>query len=204
VKTVNVERSVKTQADLFIVGIVAGRLVLVNGPDGQVSLRGKATYQGSRAPTLEWPSSAKDLSLVSSCPPVDRECGYDYTLTVPVAINIVATIAAGNISVHGADGPAELSAGAGDVSGSDLGSAAVQVTDRSGNVSLLFNAAPASVDVRVSIGNVVLAVPRSAQYHIVTSDLLGTVMRGIPNSVASERLISLRVGTGDISLTWSH
>ena len=218
-KTAQVERSVKTNATLLRVAIPAGELVLATGPDGKVSLRGTVTYKGSRAPVAQWLPGDGAISLVSNCPPVDTDCGYHYTLIVPKAINVVVTNTAGDVSISGLVGSAWVNAdagnvslarltgglsvwdGAGDVSGREVRSRAVNVTEGAGNVLLTFNAPPSRVNVRVSMGNIAVALPDAARYRVNTSDHLGTVTNNVPDSPDSGRLISLGVGTGNISLT---
>jgi len=140
---------------------------------------------------------------------------------VPKAINVVVTNTAGDISVSGLVGSAWVNAeagnvslarltgslsvwdGAGNVSGRDVRSRAVNVTDGAGNVLLTFKAPPSRVKVRVSTGNIAVALPVPARYRVNTFDQLGTVTGNVPDSPASGRLISLGVGTGNISLTSS-
>lgn len=215
--SVQADEPVSTSATSFDVAIPAGSLVLQNGSAGRISLRGTVTYRGSERPAPAWRRTGTAVSLISSCPGDDNDCGYNYTLRVPKAMSTVVTNTAGGITVRGLGGTTEVnspagnvslsqltgsltvSAGAGNVAARDVGSEAVDITDSAGNVVLMFKLPPTTVRVRVSTGNVVVGLPGSARYRVMTSDQLGTVTGSVPDS-PSGRLISLGVGTGNIFL----
>ena len=119
-KVTSVHKVVSAGSASFVVAIPDGRLDFVPGSPGQVSLQGTVTYRGDRAPTLLWQEGTAGLSLLSICHSVNKDCGYDYTFAVPLSMAVTATNTAGDLSVRGLTGSAQLVALAGDVTLADL------------------------------------------------------------------------------------
>ncbi len=216
--TEHLRTSVMTTSGEFTVSIDAGTLHLIPGPSERVSLHGIATYRGGRPPSVFWQDSGKQVSLRSVCLSRGGDCGYNYTISLPVPITVVADVAAGDISAKGLAGPLRLSAtagnvtlasvsgaldvttGSGDVTGAGLRSRSTNIWEGTGNVTLGFTAAPWQLVVKASTGDVGVTVPRSFSYHVSTSDELGDVSSGITDDPSSPRVVSLSVGTGNVFL----
>ena len=217
-KTERVRTQISSEADSFTVAITAGRLNLVVGPPRTVSVRGTVTYRGDTPPTVTWEQSQTALSLQSVCPSPEADCGYNYTLTVPATMSVTVsdtagdisatnlgaptqlTATAGNISLAGLSGPLRVTGDAGNVVARNLRSGTTDVTERTGNVSLAFMAAPSQVSVRDSTGNVTVAVPTSASYHVVISVQYGLTASRVTDDLTSPRVIALSVGMGNVHL----
>ena len=215
----HVNKSVTTDASSFMVTIFAGRLVLVPGPSGQVSLRGTVTYKGTRPPTLSWRSNDTGLTLVSVCHSVNNDCSYDYTLAVPPSTGTTAVNTAGDVSVSDLSGPVSVTALAGNVvlsglsgnlsltdTAGDVVTTAMRAPDAhitvmSGDATLKYVAPPSHLFVRVATGDITAAVPDSASYHVVTSVQTGTNSDSIPDVPTAKRTISLSTGVGNVSLS---
>jgi hypothetical protein len=221
-QTEHLGASVITKAPTFTVSVSAGELHLVPGRSGRVSLKGTATYRGGRPPSLSWEDNGKQLSLRSVCHSRNGDCGYDYTLYVPVSTKVVAGVTAGDISASGLSGPLQLNATAGNVTltglsghlevnslagnvtAADLSPAWADVEEGTGNVALRFTAPPSYVHVKAFTGNIDVVVPRPSGYHVSTSDHLGNVSVGIVDNRASTRVMTLSVETGNISVQYEE
>jgi hypothetical protein len=217
----SVHESVKTDAALLAVTISAGNIHLVPGPAGHVTLQGTVTYRGDRRPSLWWEKSSTRLALHSVCRSEDQSCGYNYTFALPASTRVAASTNAGDMSAEGLTGPLKLGSAAGNVTLDHL-SGATNVTDAAGNVTAThlregstdisegggnvyaeFTAAPSRVFIKDSTGNVDVLVPGSCRYHVSTTDTLGNVVTSIQDDPTSHRVISLSVGTGNVSLNYT-
>ena len=213
-----VNKSVTTDASSFTVAIRAGRLVVVAGVPGMVSLRGTVTYKGAQAPMLLWQSSGTSLALRSVCHSVHNDCSYEYTLALPSVMGIAASNAAGDVSVADLNGPVQVSASAGNVSLAGL-SGRVTLTDNAGNVTaqaikgdvadvtigagnatLGYVTPPSHLFVQDSTGNIAATVPNSSSYHVVTNIRTGSSLNDVPDDPSSLNTISLSVEVGNVSL----
>jgi Putative adhesin len=218
--TESVHTSVATGTPAFTIGVSAGGLHLVPGPIGRVSLEGTVTYRGRRAPSLSWQDNGKMLSLRSVCHSQDGDCGYNYTLSVPVPMRIVAGVSAGDILARGLagslrlsttagdvtlsalSGALEVTSGAGDVTAADLRASSTDIDEGTGDVALNFTATPSHLLIKDSTGDVDVVVPDSSHYHVSMSDHLGKVSDGVTDDPSSPRVISVSVGIGDVSLEY--
>ena len=217
-RTESVHMAIRTSAGVFSVNVEAGSLRLIPGRSGLLSLRGTVTYRGGLPPSISWQGSGGNVLLRSMCHSRDGECGYNYVISVPAATTVVAdviagnvratglegtlrlTAAAGNVTLDGVSGALHVTGGSGNITAAGLRSASSDVKEGAGNVTLGFTAAPSHLVVKAGAGNVSVVVPRSFNYHVLTSDQLGNVSSGITDDPSSARVISLSVGTGNISL----
>ena len=216
--TESVHTTTRTSAGVFNVNVEAGSLHVIPGRSGLLSLRGTITYRGSRPPSISWQGDAGNVLLRSICHSRDGDCGYNYVISVPAATTVVADViagdlwargltgtlrlnaAAGNVTLDSVSGALHLTGGSGNITAAGLRSASSDIRKGAGNVTLGFTAAPSHLVVKAATGNVSVVVPRSFNYHVLTSDQLGDVSSGIPDDPSSAREISLSVGTGNIFL----
>jgi len=218
-KVMSVHKVVSTDSASLIVTITDGRLSLVPGSPGQVSLQGTVTYRGSRTPTILWQEGTPGLTLQSICPSGDTDCGYDYTLVVPVSMAVIASNMAGDVSARGLTSPAHLvalagnvtladlagridvTATAGDVVATNLDSQVANVTAGAGDVTLRFAVPPSQVSVHNGAGNVTAVLPSSASYHVIIVVGQGVTSNSLGDDPSSQRVISLATGTGNVTVS---
>lgn len=95
-----------------------------------------------------------------------------------------------------------LKAGSGDIVIEGLTSLDVVVSDGSGNISLTFSKVPSRVRVRNSSGDVSLVLPPgNTLYRVNATTDSGNGVVHVPTSSASQRVITVSDGSGNISIT---
>lgn len=106
----------------------------------------------------------------------------------------------GDITVSETSGPLVLSDGAGNIRGTGLASATLTASDGAGNVNLTFSQAPAQVRVNDSAGDITVVLPGNVAYRVIAQVSSGSKNVDVPTDPASNRIIDLSDGAGNISV----
>jgi hypothetical protein len=107
---------------------------------------------------------------------------------------------AGRVILHGGLTRAQVTADAGQVSGTGLGRGSFTVATQVGEVDLAFASAPARVKVTTAAGAIDVTVPGGASYKVTTSSTVGDQDATVPNDANAANVIDLHAEVGHISL----
>lgn len=106
----------------------------------------------------------------------------------------------GNISLDTLSGPMEVQAASGTVIGSGLRGSVGRFYVGNGDVDLVYETTPSSVDVDMILGDAKLTVPQNV-YNISADTLEGIVdIKGLTSAPEATRLLWLAIDTGDIRI----
>ncbi|TCK24676.1 DUF4097 family beta strand repeat-containing protein [Pseudonocardia endophytica] len=178
----------------------SGTIQVRPGADGSSRVDRVLEWSGDVKPTLTQEVRGDTLHVVADCPDGSDDCNVELVITVPAATAVKADLGAGNVAVTGLTGEQELSSGAGNVGGVNLGAAPVKATTPAGNVDLSFAAAPPTVDAQSSAGNVTVRVPTGPVYEVDTGSTVGNVRVEVPDTPGADHRISARSSAGNVSV----
>jgi Toastrack DUF4097 len=188
-----------------------------NGPGIEVQrwLSGTAARPGHSS----WTLSGDTLRLSIDCSGLVFSCGSRFEVAVPpeVAVTVnsgsgtdtVSGLSApvtvngnqGDVHVTGGSGPLQVSTGSGSVTATAIRSSAVQMTTDQGSADISFTAAPRSVTVRCSTGNVTVRVPTAGhRYHVLVSSGTGDASSKVPDDRQSTSIVQVSSGNGDATV----
>ncbi|GGO66184.1 DUF4097 family beta strand repeat-containing protein [Nonomuraea cavernae] len=126
-------------------------------------------------------------------------CAVNYKIEIPKGLRVMVDTGSGDITLRSLTGPLETSSGSGEVSGTGLAGKTLVVETGSGDLDLKYASPPDSVEVKTGSGDVVLHVP-DGSYAVSTETGSGDVAVSVKDDDASPHKISLKGGSGDISL----
>jgi DUF4097 and DUF4098 domain-containing protein YvlB len=106
----------------------------------------------------------------------------------------------GDVSIGRVSGRLDLSAGSGDITGTDVSAVTVRASDGSGDVDISFNRAPDLVRINDSSGDITVALPTNVAYAVSASTSSGTPTVGVPTSTSSHHVIVLTADSGNINV----
>lgn len=200
-----------------------GDLVLMPGPPGQVSFDRRLEWSDSR-PTIRETWDGETFHLTARCPDnpvrlgVSPVCSAAYTMDVPAGVTVEVHNASGrtevrdlqgevrvsetdgSITVAGLAGPLVLRTTSGDIAGSGLRSAEVDVQVGSGDVDLSFAAAPDELTVATVRGDLTLDVPRDGRYQVRVETSTGSQDIDVVHDPDATRMINVRTTSGDVRI----
>ncbi|WP_027347152.1 DUF4097 family beta strand repeat-containing protein [Hamadaea tsunoensis] len=148
------------------------------------------------------------------------ECGIDYAIEVPPAVEIVADVSSGDVLVDGTSGPIRVTASSGDVhllrtrtqriqvettsgditgEGLEAGSLVASVT--SGDVQLAYADAPTTVAVTATSGDVGVTMPSTGTaYQVSMRTTSGDQHSDFASTAGAAGSITVSTTSGDVSL----
>jgi hypothetical protein len=202
--------------------ISTGDLTLVPGEPGEVVVTRRLYWSYSK-PTIDERWDGQTLRVTGDCRGwwIGPGCGVDYTLEVPEGVAVRAqtstgdvtvrnirgalqlTTSTGDISVTGATGALKLRTSTGDIRATDLTSSTVDASASTGDIMVILTAAPQSVAVRTSTGDIDVFVPTGQTYRVQTEVSTGDVRVGVRQSDDASRSITARTSTGDIDIHYT-
>ncbi len=150
-------------------------------------------------PNEAWGEKVLEIGL-ADCGGVSWRCSIDYLVRVPDGTAVTVQGGSGDISVDGALGAVELSAGSGDIDGRGLAAERVVVRTGSGSVDLDLRTAPRAVDVETGSGDVGITVPEADQFRLDIDTGSGDQHVGLPSTANADSTIRVRTGSGDVEL----
>ena len=169
--------------------------VHAGGPGTAISIHRRVEYHSDQKPALSQDVRDGTLTL-DGC----GDCGIEYVLTVPASVSLTIANKAGSVSLDGMSGPLDVTAGAGEVNGTGLGSPSVKVRDSAGAVDLTFSAAPTSVDVHDKAGSVHVAVP-AGRYHVITKTDSSEPHVSVPDDPSAAATLTLTADAGGLTVS---
>jgi DUF4097 and DUF4098 domain-containing protein YvlB len=130
-------------------------------------------------------------------------CGYcsvDYVVELPANATVKIHTDAGAIRLTGLTGDVTADTAAGEIDGTDLGSAHTTVTSHAGAIKLRYQSAPSTVDAKTSAGAVEIHVPGTDAYAVDASTRAGDTNIGVPTDPAASRKITAHTTAGAITI----
>jgi hypothetical protein len=193
---------------------------VTQAPGSQLRLTGTAHYSVVRS-TVTWNNTRSGVIVTPRCHFVVGNCSFDFHAVVPRGKRVLISTGSGNVTLAGVSGPVSADTGSGDVSGNavsgpkvtletgsgnisigGLSGAHVSASAGSGDITLTFTKVPDLVHVTSGSGNVTLVLPPGTtpyQVHATTDS--GGRLVTVPTNPASQHLIAVSTGSGNISIT---
>src|SRR6516165_347989 len=198
----------------------AADMRVTQAPGSRLLLTGTAHYSIIRS-TVTWHNTRSGVTVTPRCHFVAGNCSFDVHAVVPGGKRAVISTGSGNVTLAGLSGPVSAATGSGDVSGnavsganvtfktgsgnvsvSGLAGAKVTASSGSGDITLTFTEVPAHVRVSTGSGNVSLVLPRgNTPYRVNANTDSGGRVVTVPTKSASQHVITVSTGSGDISVT---
>ena len=187
---------------------------------GELRLTGTAHYSLIRS-TVTWYRTPSGVVVSPRCHFVAGVCSFDLHAIVPEGKRALISTGSGNVTLANVSGPVSAGTGSGDVSGNavsganvafktgsgnisvaGLAGAKVTASSGSGDVTLTFTEVPANVRVSTGSGNISLVLPRgNTLYRVNAATDSGGRVVTVPTSSASQHVITVSAGSGNISIT---
>jgi len=185
----------------LVVDDMAGTVAVTVG-DGPVRVTETVAY-GRHKPTMAHTSVGGTVHLTAgSCLAVfDRGCQVDYQVRVPAGTAVEVRADAGDVSVTGLAGDLRVTARAGKVTANELRSVHTTVQATAGQVTLRYRAAPSTVDVNATAGDVAIQVPGDASYAVDASTTAGDHTVGVPTAAGSGHRITVHAAAGSVRVS---
>lgn len=205
--------------DRVVVDVGSGDVTLGPGDAGRVAVHRRLTWSWSQPRIVEtW--SGNTLTVHYRCPGVNLGpgCGVDYGLRIPagtivdvhtgsgeirvrdMAGPLTLDSGSGDVAVSGAGGTLSLHTGSGDVNASGLTATRASARTGSGDVTLRFTGAPATVTAESGSGDVRVYVPADTPYRVATHTGSGQVDVRVPTDPDASASITVRTGSGDVTI----
>jgi len=190
--------------------------VQVTGGAGRVSVTERIRYR-HQLPQTTHAVRAGTLTLTGDCP-VSQACDVEYHVRVPPGTTVriddrvgnvrltaltgqvSARTGAGGIDLRSLSGAVQARENAGSISGSDMSSATSTMNTNVGSIDVSFSAAPATLAAATTIGSISLRLPGGVAYAVHASTGVGTIHVTVPRSASSAHSITVRTGTGSITV----
>jgi hypothetical protein len=202
------------------------RTLMVTAHLGDVRVTGSSTAAvsvtqhvvfESRAPTVGHRLAAGTLSLTSHCPPGEFcSVSYDIAVPRPTAVRITdelgavrlstltgtvtVTVDAGQIDLSSLSGPVEALTQAGSIIGQHMSSSRADLRVSTGEIDVSFVAPPAAISATTDLGAVILHVPNTVAYDVVTNAGVGHIGVSVTQNTAAPRTITTRTDVGSITI----
>ena len=193
---------------------------VTQAPGSQLLLTGTAHYSIIRS-TVTWHNTQSGVIVTPRCHFVVGNCSFDFHAVVPGGKRALISTGSGNVTLADLSGPVSAGTGSGDVSGNavsganvafktgsgnisiaGLAGAKVTASSGSGDITLTFTEVPAHVRVSTGSGNVSLVLPRgSTPYQVNANTDSGGRVVTVPTNSASQHVITVSAGSGNISIT---
>ena len=179
----------------------AGDVRLVGSTQPRVTVRSESQWL-LRKPRVTASRRGELLVLRGDCPSqaLRARCGADFTIEVPFDVDVEVDGDAGDIEVEDLAGNISLRTDAGDIMGSGLQPATVEVHTDAGDVALAFDTSPALVRAVSDAGDVAITVPEG-EYRIDTVTDAGDItLDGVLRNDRAVRRIVAETGAGDVAI----
>ncbi|MFI5912104.1 DUF4097 family beta strand repeat-containing protein [Dactylosporangium sp. NPDC051541] len=183
------------------VSSLGGRITVTAGTGDTVHVTETVCYTGPK-PAPQHNLAGSDLTFTSGCQGHHGNCGVDYHLEVPAAVQATLDSAGGTISITGLAGELHLTSGGGAVDATAITPATVTARTGGGTVQLTFAKSPDSVQVDSAGGDVTLRLP-SDKYNVDAQADGGTTTVNLPTDTAAPHKIDVHSGGGSIVLSAS-
>jgi DUF4097 and DUF4098 domain-containing protein YvlB len=189
---------------------------VTGGKTVAIAVTQHVAFHGAK-PTISRRFAGGTLTLSSHCA-ANTACSISYDITVPRSTTVrvaddvgtvrlsalvgqvTATVDAGQIDLSSLSGPVDATIRAGSIMGQHVSSARASLRVSTGEVDVAFSAAPAAVSATTDVGAIILRVPSSVSYHVVTSAVVGHIGVSITQNTAAPRTITASTTIGAITI----
>jgi hypothetical protein len=208
--------SVRGHVNTLVVTAHVGDVRVTGGTTAAVSVTQHVVFQG-HTPTILHRLAAGTLSLTSQCA-ADDFCSVSYDIAVPrtTAVRITdgvgtvrlsslvgqvsVTVDAGQVDLASLSGPVDALTRAGSILGEDMSSQRADLQVSTGEIDVSFAAPPAAISATTDIGAVIVRVPSTVAYDVVTSAGVGHIGVSVTQNTAAPRTITTRTDIGAITI----
>lgn len=208
--------SVQGPVRALVVTAHLGDVVVSGGPNNVASVTQHVVFQG-HAPSVSHRLAASTLSLTSHCPPGEF-CSVGYDITVPrttavqisdevgavrlsaLAGQVTVTVDAGQINLSSLSGQVDALTRAGSILGQNMSSQHADLRVSTGEIDVSFATPPAAISATTDLGAVILRVPNTVAYDVVTNAGVGHIGVSITEDTAAPRTITTRTDIGAITI----
>ena len=215
-----VRLAVPVHGSTVVLSVGAADVRVTQAPGSQLLLTGTAHYSIIRS-TVTWHNTRSGVIVTPRCHFVAGNCSFDFHAVVPGGKRALISTGSGNVTLADLSGPVSADTGSGDVSGNavsggnvavktgsgnisvaGLASARVTASAGSGDITLTFTEVPAHVRVSTGSGNVSLVLPPgNTPYQVNAATDSGGRVVTVPTNSASQPVITVSAGSGNISIT---
>lgn len=171
--------------------------VEVRAGDGPVKVTETVSYRGSKPDTSHVVQDGTLNLRNQDC----SHCSVSYLVQLPAGTAVKVQTSAGKIELSGLTGDVTADTSAGEIGGTDLGSAHTTVHTRAGKIVLAYTAAPSTVDAQTSAGAVDISLPGGGPYAIDASTRAGNTKIGVPTDPGASRKITAHSSAGKIVIS---
>ncbi|WP_020541794.1 DUF4097 family beta strand repeat-containing protein [Nonomuraea coxensis] len=178
----------------------SGDAVITESGGTSVRVTETLRWRGDSKPKPEHKVEGGALALSYTCPSNLGSCGVDYKIEIPKGLAVDLDSGSGDITLRALSGDVKVHVGSGDVDAADLTGKTVVADAGSGNVELKYATAPTSAQLKTGSGDISLFVPDGA-YDVSTDVGSGDVKVSVKNDRSSPNKISLRAGSGNVSVS---
>jgi hypothetical protein len=215
-RTVHSQRSFSLAGSRLVIDVGSSdlRLVPASGSRIQVQrwLGGTAAQPGHSS----WNLTGDTLRLTIDCTGLVLHCGSRFQVALPPDLSVVVHSDAGADTVSGTSDAVVIDGGSGQVNLSDTSGSLQVSTDsgniiatairsqnvharaNSGNVGIVFAAAPLQVDIGSSEGNATATVPVAGHsYHVIVRSSNGNATSKVPNDSQSSNIVRVSASNGN-------
>ncbi|MFF5704736.1 DUF4097 domain-containing protein [Streptomyces sp. NPDC012794] len=200
-----------------LTGLRRGSVEVVPGSGPGVAVRRVLHYRGDTAPVPGQRVSAGVLRFTDGCPGDGDTCWVDYRLEVPASVKLTAGSSSGDMRVTGVasaelesssgdvraeriTGPLRIRTSSGDLRAEGLSGSEFEFRSGSGDATVGFGKAPASVSFTTGSGGVTLRTPQ-APYRVSATTGSGERDVSLADTPDAPSRITVRTGSGDIRLS---
>lgn len=157
---------------------------------------------GVTSPAAEVSAAGSTARLTDTCRNAWwTNCSVSWTVVVPEGASVDVVSSVGEVTLVDLAGDISVVSGVGGISATGLEGATVRTRSGVGDVTLVHAAAPDTVDIVSSTGDVHLTVPAGdTGYRIVADSSIGDVYDQVGSDPSQSRVLEARTSVGDIFL----
>ncbi|MEU8174331.1 DUF4097 family beta strand repeat-containing protein [Microbispora hainanensis] len=183
-------------ARLVVVG-GAGDIVVSEAAGDVVTVK-ETLHWSSGKPTTEHKVDGDALVMTYDCPHAMDNCSVDYDVHVPKGMRTEVETGSGDIHLKALSNPIKAKVGSGDLEGVGLTGTDLKIEAGSGDTTVKYAAAPASIDVVTGSGDAKITLP-GGPYNVDATANSGDVTVSVTTDRNSPRKVVARAGSGDVT-----
>jgi hypothetical protein len=191
---------VRGAATRLVVDDSAGRVEISVG-DGPVQVTETLRYGKQRPSTAHTNVDGTVHLTAGSCWALfDKGCQVDYQVRVPASTAVEVRADAGAVTVRGVTGDLRVTADAGTVQATELGSVHTNVRADAGRVTLRYRSSPSTIDAVADAGSIEIWVPGGIAYAVDATADAGDRTVGVPTERGSTHRITAHSDAGSVRI----
>ncbi|NUS73734.1 MAG: DUF4097 family beta strand repeat protein [Corynebacteriales bacterium] len=161
-----------------------GNITIIAGPENRASVEQHIRWAGDSRPSAQAIWEGTTLRIVGKHCIGPRECGIDYTITVPAGVQIFAHSKGGDINV------------------TEMASSHADIETGNGDVRISYSDPPEQVRAVTADGDVNVVVPLGDSYTVQSQGQRGDNRVSVTEDANSGRSIVARTGGGDVEVRY--